>query len=321
MLAALTQAAVDEHIKQLQEGAEGKSRRRRVALRTACDLLKVMLKVNPHHRIHNLSDFGAKFLDATYNATGTTVIRQEIHAAKDAVLARIDDVHRLVVKIEERTVALAGLPDALQGDMRRCLQAVEGIAGQVSGLRQLMAQLHNSDCPGLFVVLPDVPPAKLSVLRILGDGLIAAPDTVGRLKEGFEAGSSPADAFAVAADTFGRLTEMFETTRAAQWYCKHFVGRKLRLKLVCGKCACPQGDGYLIQAPAETLQKLAPALQVRGLRTCSAHATRRMLDALFAVGHFIHFIHFITTSLLHTASRHEDVGMSLAPACGDARSV
>lgn len=241
-VATLRQGDINALVTALGEEADGAKHRRRVALRTACKSLGRLLKVDPGKRVRDLSEFGTSFLDATMGSTllrqhidaGNSVVKQHIDAAKDVFIAEVQDVKRAVIRIEERTLALAALPETLRRDLQRCLTAVQDLRG-------LVAQLHDPECPNMFVVMPDLTPAQLRRLMAAAGSTDDAPEV------GFST----------------RLLEAFQSSQKATWYQTHFADRRLRLRLLCGRCACPQGDGYLITQPAETLQKLAPALQVR----------------------------------------------------------
>lgn len=106
-----------------------------------------------------------------------------------------------------------------------------------------MAQLHTNGCPGSFVIVPD--------------GADALLDT---LLPGQTAGSGAEHSKGAA--YIQSLADAFSAARPVRWYQEHFGARKLRLKLVCQRCNCAQGEGYEIRQPGKTMAKLAPALQV-----------------------------------------------------------
>lgn len=95
--------------------------------------------------------------------------------------------------------------------------------------------MHNkSECPGTFVIGPDVSPADA-----LGPGL--------GQQLGFWAGS---------------LLKVFTGDLTSNDFVSQLTQKQFRLQLVCEACGQPQGEGYTIKQNKQWVAAMLPAMKV-----------------------------------------------------------
>ncbi|KAG2495159.1 hypothetical protein HYH03_006767 [Edaphochlamys debaryana] len=227
-LSRLTQADVDRALDRVVAARRGGRLGEH-----AHSLLHHMLQVDPKLR-YSIEDVSLHaFLKGGSTRTMDEEALRGIRTTLVDINSKVDSVLQHVVRIEERTLALADLPQQLQAGLA-------DISSRLHGIQALVMQVAAaSSCPSSFVVTPELSPRQLALqMGLQGPGHALMSAWLYDLKQVFTCQLSMGDVL------------------------QRLINRRFRLRLVCQSCMRPCGEGYLIERPETFTAKLLPALLV-----------------------------------------------------------
>lgn len=167
-------------------------------------------------------------------------VRDELHTVHE----KVDLVVSHVIAISERTLALADLPAQLATAMQR-------VSGTLAEVRRSVLAVAKAKVPSTFILVPEI-----------------------SMKEAMSMERRDSKARQRLVQWSEIISEVLSSPQPMALLTRRLSGQRYRLRLLCERCCCPQGEGYVVEKQGEWVPRLLPALalsykvvQVRGRET------------------------------------------------------